>query len=40
MIFSTLAFDVCEEYENAELVNAMESITDQIHEAAHLRYNI
>ena len=28
------------EYENAELVNAMESITDQIHEAAHLRYNI
>ena len=31
------------EYENSELVNdmmAMESITDQIDEAAHLRYNI
>jgi len=31
------------DYENAELVNdvmAMDSITDQIHEAAHLRYSI
>ena len=41
MIFSMLAFDVSEE--NMKMltdVMAMDSITDQIHEAAHLRYKI